>query len=620
MPIQSENQTLATITYQNFFRMYKKLGGMTGTAATEAEEFLKIYNLEVTTIPTNRAMVRTDHQDVIYKTEKEKFDAVMAEIRQNHEEGRPVLVGTVSVHKSEIVHQLLEEAGVPHNVLNAKQHDREAEIIAQAGRLGAVTIATNMAGRGTDILLGGNPEVMARVEVREMQFPEGLSPEDLEKEREAAYEKALRKYRAQCDEERKKVVGLGGLHIVGTERHEARRIDNQLRGRAGRQGDPGSSHFFLSLEDDLMRIFGGDKLRSLMTRLGMQEGEPIEHPLVTSSIERAQKRVEARNFDIRKHLLEYDDVMNSQRSTIYKLRREVLGGVQVHERIIDLIEDAVIEMADQHCSPRIPPTEWAVDKLEAEAAGLFAFKVDLQQFPREREKYEDAIFDEAVRRFEEKENKYTKELVGQVSQVLYLRTIDQYWKDHLLAMDHLREGIGLRGYGQKDPKQEYKKEGYNLFLMTLRKIRIEVLGNLFRLEVRTEEEVRAMEAAAAEEHEKQLRNAQLVGGGPPPDAAPQPETPANVQQIRLTPRSASRSAAGREEDGGGAPAGGGVPVKNLGRKIGRNEDCPCGSGKKYKKCCALDNIEYFQGADGAWVDQSGNPPARAGGGTQATGT
>src|SRR5512133_2417022 len=500
--IENENQTLATISFQNYFRMYSKLAGMTGTADTEAEEFAKIYNLDVVVIPTNQKNIRKDYEDVVYKTEREKFNALCTEIEQRHEKGQPILVGTVSVAKSEVVSSLLKKRGVPHNVLNAKHHQREAEIVAQAGRKGAVTISTNMAGRGTDILLGGNPEMMAKHELG----PEPDAPMDGEEE--AAFElrreewarrlaELTTRLKAQTAREHDEVTGVGGLHIVGTERHESRRIDNQLRGRGGRQGDPGSSIFYLSLEDELMRIFGSERIQGLMSKMGMKDGEQIEHPWLTKAIENAQKKVEAHNFDIRKNLLEYDDVMNQQRRSIYRLRRMVLGfgaGIPVveydedpktkvktrkeqvfswadqHEHVLDLVEDLVVDMVAANCPDRL--ADWNLDGLSAMVKDQFGVEMKFAQpagkAAEARRALEEQVFNRIEKLYREKEQELGVDAEGvpvlrRYEQWLYLQSIDQQWKDHLLSMDHLRQGIGLRGYGQKDPKQEYKKEGYEMF-------------------------------------------------------------------------------------------------------------------------------------------------------------
>jgi preprotein translocase subunit SecA len=591
--IEAENQTLATISFQNYFRMYSKLSGMTGTADTEAEEFAKTYNLDVVVIPTNQVNVRKDSEDVVYRSEREKFTALCEEIEQRNAKGQPVLVGTVSVAKSEVVASLLKRRGVPHNVLNAKHHQREAEIVAQAGRKGAVTISTNMAGRGTDIILGGNPQMMARHEVG----PEPDAP--MEGEEQAAFEQrrtdwATRlveteaRLRAQTADEHVEVVGLGGLHIVGTERHESRRIDNQLRGRAGRQGDPGSSIFYLSLEDELMRIFGSERIQGLMKAMGMKEGEQIEHPWLTKAIASAQKKVEAHNFDIRKNLLEYDDVMNQQRRSVYKLRRMVLGfgaGLPVveydedpktrkktrretvyqwsnaREHMLDLIEDLVVDMVEASCPARM--ADWNLDGLAHMVKDQFnvvmTFAMPSSRAEEGRKELQEQIFARAEKAYRQKEEELGVDAEGvpvlrRYEQYFYHGAIDQQWKDHLLTMDHLRQGIGLRGYGQKDPKQEYKKEGYEMFVQMTWRVKSAVVGNVFRLQLMRQE--------TAEEIEQKR---------------------AAVARRALARATASKADAGGD-GGGGKEAPKQETVVRTQPKVGRNDPCPCGSGKKYKKC------------------------------------
>ncbi len=594
--IENENQTLATISFQNYFRMYSKLAGMTGTADTEAEEFAKIYNLDVLVIPTNQTNVRKDAEDVVYKTEREKFDALCKEIEGCHQNGQPVLVGTVSVAKSEVVASLLKRRGVPHNVLNAKHHQREAEIVAQAGRKGSVTISTNMAGRGTDILLGGNPEMMARHEV-------GPEPDEpMEGEEQEAFEARRVQWgrdlaaraaalKVQCAAEHDEVVGKGGLHIVGTERHESRRIDNQLRGRAGRQGDPGSSIFYLSLEDDLMRIFASDRISKMMETLGMKEGEQIEHPWLTKSIAGAQKKVEAHNFDIRKNLLEYDDVMNQQRRSIYRLRRMVLGfgaGIPVvefdenpktrkktrrekvwswgdaREHVLDTIEDLVVDMVASTCPEGSGVGKWDLEALTALVKEQFG--LDMRFAPPSgrtrdaRAAIEEQVFNVVEKAYQAKEKEMGLDADGvatlrRYEQYVYLQAIDQLWKDHLLAMDHLRQGIGLRGYGQKDPKQEYKKEGYEMFMQMTWRVKSAVIGNILRLQVVRQE-------SAEELEQKRLA----------------------LQRKAMKRVIESHAEAGTGPDGEAAAAPKQATVVRAVPKVGRNDPCPCGSGKKYKKC------------------------------------
>ncbi|OGW21881.1 MAG: preprotein translocase subunit SecA [Nitrospirae bacterium GWB2_47_37] len=520
--IESENQTLATITFQNLFRMYNKLAGMTGTADTEAEEFAKIYNLDVVVMPTNRQMMRSDYPDVIYKTERAKFNAVIDDIEVCHQNGQPVLVGTTSIEKSEVLSHLLKKKGIKHFVLNAKYHEKEAEIIAQAGRFGAVTIATNMAGRGTDIVLGGNPDGIARELLKDKK-------EFTEEEFKAAYEKA----KEICDNEKDRVLAAGGLHIMGTERHEARRIDNQLRGRSGRQGDPGASKFYLSLEDDLMRIFGSDRINGLMNLLKMDESIPIENKMVTKAIENAQKRVEAHNFDIRKHLLEYDDVMNKQRKEIYSFRKEALQSESLKERVTDMMEDEVDELLSVYCQDA---AEWDINGLKDALYGLFAVDLKLDGFSSVDD-LRDFIVSQVQEAYDKKEAEAGAEFMRYIEKMVLLQVIDAQWKDHLLGIDHVKEGIGLRGYAQRDPLVEYKKEAFDLFAEMSGRLTSEVLMRLFKIQVRQEEE-----------QEIKMKSEQnLVYNRAEGDSAPQPV--------------------------------------HKDKKVGRNDPCPCGSGKKYKKCC-----------------------------------
>jgi preprotein translocase subunit SecA len=473
--VEQEYQTLASITFQNYFRMYKKLAGMTGTAATEAAEFMAIYNLDVVEIPTNKPLIRYEYPDVIYRTAREKWEAVVEEIIAAHKQGRPVLVGTTSIEKSEHLSSLLRKRGIKHVVLNAKYHEQEARIIAQAGRVGAVTIATNMAGRGVDILLGGNPEFLAKENLRKAGIePEKATPEQWQK----AYEEAKK----ITEEEHKIVVSLNGLYVIGTERHESRRIDNQLRGRAGRQGDPGASKFFLSLEDDLMRIFGSDRLAGLMARIGMKEGVPIEHKMVTKAIERAQKQVEAQNFSIRKHLLEYDDVMNKQRETIYRMRREIIEGKDMKEYVLELIKTLVDWFLDTHANKDRHPEDW--DRGSLRQAILSQFGLDLESLGLNWDEinYDDLrekIVSTLKSIYEAKERLLGPARMREFERIIFLQVIDSQWKDHLLGMDYLREGIGLRGYGQRDPLVEYKKESFQMFQDMLDRIEEEAIRYIF---------------------------------------------------------------------------------------------------------------------------------------------
>ena len=499
--IEKENQTLASITFQNYFRMYEKLAGMTGTADTEAPEFKKIYNLDVVVIPTYQKMIRKDYADVIYKNLAAKDRAIIREIKERHEKGQPILVGTISIDISEKIAKMLKKEGIPHEVLNAKQHDREAEIIALAGQRGRVTIATNMAGRGTDIKLGEG--------VRE----------------------------------------LGGLHILGTSRHESRRIDNQLRGRSGRQGDPGSSRFFLSLEDDILRIFGSDRISGIMDKLGMEEDEPIEHNMISKAIENAQRKVEGYHFEIRKHLLEYDDVMNKQREVIYRQRREVLEGENVRSIVDDMIADLVTGVVEEYASDRHASTDWDWDRIGERMQELFNVRLNLDEAERgdlNRDRLNEklsAVVQEAYRLQDERNG---AEQMRQLERIILLQVVDTHWKEHLLNMDHLKEGIGLRGYGQKNPLNEFKKEGFNLFLSMVETVKEQIVGTLLRVQV-----VRDDEVARLEEEQRQKR-----------------------LEMEL-----NRGAAGVE----GARER--KPIKRAEDKVGRNAPCPCGSGLKYKKCC-----------------------------------
>jgi preprotein translocase subunit SecA len=481
--IEEEYQTLASVTFQNYFRMYDKLAGMTGTAVTEATEFQSIYNLDVVEIPTNKPLIRHEYPDVIYRTADEKWNAACQEIIEANKKGRPLLVGTISIENSEHLSSLLRKKGINHVVLNAKYHEMEAKIIAQAGRIGAVTIATNMAGRGVDILLGGNPEHLAREALRK----KGI---DLEEDHQEELEEAIKEEKKTTDIEHNKVVDLGGLHIIGTERHEARRIDNQLRGRAGRQGDPGSSRFYLSLEDDLMRIFGSERISGLMGRLGMEEGTPIEHNMVTKAIERAQRQVEGQNFTIRKHLLEYDDVMNKQRESIYSLRREILQGKDLKEHISELIETIVDWLMENSTPQEKPPEEWDVEAFRKAMGAQFG--VDIEEWginweTTHFEELRDKCKQTLKQIYRDKENIIGSGRMREFERVIMLQIIDTQWKDHLLGMDYLKEGIGLRGYGQRDPLVEYKKESYDMFQAMMDRIEDETLRYLFLLQPVEEE-------------------------------------------------------------------------------------------------------------------------------------
>ncbi|MCM0083708.1 preprotein translocase subunit SecA [Geomonas sp. Red32] len=594
--IENENQTLATITFQNYFRMYGTLSGMTGTADTEAEEFHKIYKLDVVVIPTNRPLLRPDFPDVIYKTEAEKFAAVIAEIKELHEKGQPVLVGTISIEKSEQLSELLKRDRIPHFVLNAKQHDREAEIVAQAGRKGMVTIATNMAGRGTDILLGGNSDGMARQEFggtpesRMREFMEAFDAatdkeldEDeliatlaqsfptLEKvvagyvkgrdtyefdvleelvlaEFQKQFDQLVEKFKPICAAEHDEVIALGGLHILGTERHESRRIDNQLRGRSGRQGDPGSSRFYLSLQDDLLRIFGSERVSMIMDKLGIEEGEAITHGLITKAIENAQKKVEAHNFEIRKHLIEYDDVMNKQREVIYTQRKEILAGNEIRESFMGMVDETARDIIAAYAIDKVPAREWDWSGIQDTIFKVFGYQLDLPAETIDRltvVNFEEFLRNEARSRFTARLEEFGEELMDHLIKVIMLQVIDAQWKDHLLGIDHLKEGIGLRGYGQKDPKQEYKREAYQLFMDMMARIREEVVEKIFWVQVAREEDLVPDEE-----------------GDVAPVEIPQRRT-FNLAEERTVLQ---------------------VPAKGA-KTAGRNDPCPCGSGKKYKKCC-----------------------------------
>jgi preprotein translocase subunit SecA len=672
--IQEESRTMATITFQNLFRLYNKLGGMTGTAETEAQEFSSTYKLDVNTVPTHRDMIRVDSQDVVYKTEREKFTAVIREIVEEHEKGRPVLVGTTSVEKSGAISRILTKKGIKHNVLNAKHHENEAYVVAQAGRKGAITVSTNMAGRGTDIMLGGNPEMLARWELVQNNLPIEQGTDD--------YKALVKKYEQSCGIEHDEVIELGGLHIVGTERHESRRIDNQLRGRAGRQGDPGSSRFYLSLEDDLMRIFAGDKVKNLMDRMGMPDDEPIEHPWVSKSIENAQRKVEERNFDIRKHLLEYDDVMNAQRKTVYSLRQQLLEGryypeavdevgqptgqtrqipvdeviqkrvseltaqlvgmfsepqviprdesgrpkpptreeltvantisepeqlqrevyhlwgvrlaavperktvaplalydelnetvahglTEQRDRMLDLIDRVVAAIVEECCPEKRPPEDWDWASVHQGFRDLFQVSLpsEVEQLG-EPSRVVRFLYQHAEKAYTAREEDLGVDLALRIFRHVYLETIDEAWVDHLTNMEHLRDGIGLRGYGQRDPKNEYKKEGYNLFLNMMAKVSSSVLSKFFVVQVQRPDEIAQLEAAAEAKHHHDFDQAIAQHPGEEGEVDPS-ELLAQLQAIQsgqigsVAPQPRSKPAA---------------------PKISRNDLCPCGSGKKFKKC------------------------------------
>ncbi len=609
--IERENQTLATITFQNYFRMYKKLAGMTGTAETEAPEFDKIYKLEVVVIPTNKTLLRIEHPDVVYRTEKEKYFAAADEIQRLHERNQPVLVGTTSIEKSERLSELLKKKGIKHVVLNAKYHEREAEIVAQAGRKGAVTIATNMAGRGTDILLGGNPEFMAKQEcvkkgtaqpLRAAQGKVEASVDDAHMTKwyyggneyivpTDHWLEVFNRYKAQTDAEHQEVVAAGGLHIFGTERHEARRIDNQLRGRAGRQGDPGSSRFYLSLEDDLMRIFAKEWVSNLLQRLGMEEGVPIESRMITKRIEAAQKAVEAQNFEARKHLLEYDDVMNKQREAVYGLRRSLLEGVDQKELILeDYVSGILGDLIDQFCPLKAHLDDWDLKGLKDAIFTRFGVDIyaeGIQPETLNRQELGDAIFDKLKQRYAAKEQMIGPDAMRYHERMIMLSVLDSLWKDHLLNMDHLKEGIGLRGYGQHDPLVEYKRESFDMFEEMMKRFQEETARYLYLMQVLE----RPPEAVGFEAG---------PGGGPispgSPDAAgpalrpgggngrPPRHIATSVDDLEEAFQRKKRRELEQARMAGGGEQKTVQQVVRGAEKVGRNDPCPCGSGKKYKKC------------------------------------
>jgi preprotein translocase subunit SecA len=590
--IERENQTLATITFQNYFRMYKKLSGMTGTAETEAAEFQKIYNLDVTVIPTNKPLLRVENADVVYRTEEEKFRNAAKEIKEFQQRGQPVLVGTISVEKSEKLASLLKKNGVPHEVLNAKNHSREALIVAQAGRKGAVTVSTNMAGRGTDILLGGNAEFMTKELFRKQgKNPDLYQTAAVGSPERAEWDEVFLKHKAQTDTAHDEVVALGGLHIVGTERHESRRIDNQLRGRAGRQGDPGSSRFYLSLQDDLLRIFGGERMQNLMLKLGMEEDVPIESKLITRRIAAAQKAVEVQHFEARKHLLEYDDVMNKQRQAVYGMRRALLEKQEQKERVVEMAEGIVGSFIDMRCPENEHPQNWDFTALKTDLLTQFGVKVEPSEFlGMSRQEVEDHVNDRVKKNYQDKEDMVGPEVMREAERMVMLNVIDEQWKDHLLSMDHLKEGINLRGYGQKDPLVEYKKESYILFQELMDRIEDETVRFLFFMrfeqnrpalpfdteddmsngdddeeEARERAEWEAAERARKAEEEKAAAQRMLS------------------DMTRKIEKKKDKQMADLQFVGGDGTASATKTVVK-GKKVGRNEPCPCGSGKKYKQC------------------------------------
>ena len=591
--IQRENQTLATITFQNYFRMYKKLSGMTGTAETEAAEFQKIYNLDVTVIPTNRPLIRKENQDMVYRTEVEKFRNAAKEIMDLNQRGQPVLVGTISVEKSERLSAILKRMGVKHEVLNAKNHEREASIVAQAGRKNAVTVSTNMAGRGTDILLGGNPEFMTKDACLKDKVAERLSEDEAQyvadehfyffthhdqfyRVRRDTWDEIFANAKAHTDIEHDEVTALGGLHIVATERHESRRIDNQLRGRSGRQGDPGSSRFFLSLQDDLLRIFGGERMQNLMLRLGMEEDVPIESRMITKRILKAQEAVEMQNFEARKHLLEYDDVMNKQRQAVYGMRRQLLEGIDQKERVMDMVRGIVDQFVDRHCPNEKHPDTWDIGTLRTDVLSQFGYKVETTEVADlSREEMSDLIYERLQHKYREKEELVGADVMRQTECIVMLQVIDNQWKDHLLSMDELKQGIGNRAYGQKDPLVEYKKESFELFTAMMDRIEDESVRYLYFLQVSTgsgpvlpfpEEEEEEEEASRPDPSEQQRQAAK----------SSMEDFTRNIQ------RKKEKELAELQFVGGDGSTGPKQVV--AGQKVGRNDPCPCGSGKKYKKC------------------------------------
>jgi preprotein translocase subunit SecA len=538
--IQHESRTVASITFQNFFRLYNKLSGMTGTADTEAFEFQSIYGLEVVMIPTHRPMVRNDMSDLVFLTQDEKFNAVIKDIQDCQQRRQPVLVGTASIEASELLSVMLQKAGIKHEVLNAKFHEREAEIVAQAGMPGAVTIATNMAGRGTDIVLGGNVDM-------ELAAKGDISPADRDEH--------MRSWQQRHDE----VLANGGLHIIGTERHESRRIDNQLRGRAGRQGDAGSSRFYVSLEDNLMRIFASERVASIMQRLGMEEGEAIEHPWITRAIENAQRKVEGHNFDMRKQLLEYDDVANDQRKEIYEMRNEIMAEADVSDRIESIRVDVLSAVIDEYIPPQSQDDLWDIPGLEEALETEFLLKLDIQYWLKnEPELHEETlrerILEKMVRAYREKEAQAGAEVLRHFEKAVMLQVLDSFWKDHLSAMDYLRQSIGLRGMAQKNPKQEFKREAFQMFSEMIERIKHDIISILAKVQIRDEEDVEAVEEQRRRQGQMHFQHDEAAG---------------------LGAEEAGQAESGEEQQ---------APFVRGEAKVGRNEPCPCGSGKKYKAC------------------------------------
>jgi preprotein translocase subunit SecA len=610
--IERENQTLATITFQNYFRMYKKLAGMTGTAETEAPEFDKIYRLEVIVIPTNRTLLRQENPDIVYRTEKEKYFAAADEIQRLHESGQPALVGTTSIEKSERLSELLKKKGIKHVVLNAKYHEREAEIVAQAGRKGMVTIATNMAGRGTDILLGGNPEFMAKQECVKKGIAQPIRAAQGKIEAEVddpnrtvwyyagneyavptdQWNELFTRYKADTDQEHREVIEAGGLHIFGTERHEARRIDNQLRGRAGRQGDPGSSRFYLSLEDDLMRIFAKEWVSNLLQRLGMEEGVPIESRMITRRIEAAQKAVEGQNFEARKHLLEYDDVMNKQRTAVYGLRRRLLEGLDQKDLIIeDYVSGILGDILERHCPPKEHVANWDLKALKSAiftSFGVDIYAEGLKPEEMNRQELGDAIFDKLKQRYDAKEKLIGAEAMRYHERMIMLSVIDGQWKDHLLSMDHLKEGINLRGYGQHDPLVEYKRESYDMFEEMMQRFQEETVRYLYLMQIMERPPDLGTRPGAGPEVPSgeglETSVPSVITGGRGGNGRPPRQVATSVDEIEESFQRKKK----KELEQARMAGSGDMQVQQVvrsGAKVGRNDPCPCGSGKKYKKCC-----------------------------------
>jgi preprotein translocase subunit SecA len=619
--IERENQTLATITFQNYFRMYKKLAGMTGTAETEAPEFDKIYKLEVIVIPTNRPLLRKENPDIVYRTEKEKYFAAADEIQRLHESGQPVLVGTTSIEKSERLSDLLNKKGLKeHVVLNAKFHEREAEIVAQAGRKGRITIATNMAGRGTDILLGGNPEFMAKQEcvktgmAQPIRAAQGKIEAKVDDPNRTVWyyagneyvvptdqwNEVLTRYKNDTDQEHKEVIEAGGLHIFGTERHEARRIDNQLRGRAGRQGDPGSSRFYLSLEDDLMRIFAREWVSNLLQRLGMEEGVPIESRMITRQIEGAQKAVEGQNFEARKHLLEYDDVMNKQREAVYGLRRRLLEGLDQKDLIVeDYVSGILADILERHCPPKAHEADWDLKALKDAIIARFGVDIYAEGLKPEqmnRQELGDAIFEKLKERYDAKEALIGAQAMRYHERMIMLSVIDAQWKDHLLSMDHLKEGINLRGYGQHDPLVEYKRESFDMFEEMMQRFQEETVRYLYLMQIME----RPLDSGArpgggvssgsidASGQGSEAGVPAVVTGGRGGNGRPPRQVATSVDEIE----EAFQRKKKKELEQARMAGAGDMQVQQVVRsaaKVGRNDPCPCGSGKKYKKCCGANS-------------------------------